>query len=252
MARERTTAQTGAQQGTGMDATASTASTTSSQSRSRRQGQQGQDESMVDQAKDTAHELASQAQEKVGEQVRSGVSAGKSRAANALGSVAQSLLMSSQQLRAQDQDGMSRYVERAANKVEQLSDYMQNTSPGEMADRVEQFARREPGLFLGGAFALGFLGARFLKSSRRDQEQQRWQGGAYRGTSQQRGGMYYGDYGASTGTGLTDREVSPPIGRDVDLASPRSASSLGTSESTRDSGLGSPSTTWGSEGPDRY
>lgn len=147
---------------------------------------------------------------------------------------------------------MSRYVERAANRVEQLADYVQNTSPGEMTDRVEQFARREPALFLGGAFAVGFLGARFLKSSRRDQERERWQGAgaAYPGASRQRE-AYSGGYGVGANTGLTDREITPPIGRDVDITEPRSTSPLGTDESTLGSGLGSPPA-WGPEGPERY
>ena len=34
-----------------------------------------------------------------------------------------------------------------------------------MVTQVEQYARRQPAIFLGGAFALGLLGARFLKSS---------------------------------------------------------------------------------------
>jgi hypothetical protein len=34
-----------------------------------------------------------------------------------------------------------------------------------MVRNVEDFARRQPALFIGGAFMLGLLGARFLKSS---------------------------------------------------------------------------------------
>jgi len=134
---------------------------------------QTQGGSMMDEAKDKAQAIASQAQDKMTEQLDAGVRKGKNRAAGALGSVAQSLVFSSQQLREQDQHGMSRYAERAAQKVEQLAGYMQNTNVSEMTDRVESFARREPALFLGGAFALGLLGARFLKSSREAQMQRR-------------------------------------------------------------------------------
>src|SRR5918911_4028667 len=121
----------------------------------------------VEQAKDKAQELASRAQEKAGEQVESGLARGKSRAAEALGGVAQSLRLSSQHLRDQNQEGTGRYVEKAAQQVERLSSYLQNRDVGEVIDEVEDFARRQPALFLGGAFALGLLGARFLKSSRR-------------------------------------------------------------------------------------
>src|SRR5918911_4191915 len=128
---------------------------------------QEQDAGVVEQAKDKAQELVGQAQQKAGEQVESGLARGKSRAAEALGGVAQSLRLSSQHLRDQNQEGTGRYVEKAAQQVERLSSYLQNRDVGEVIDEVEDFARRQPALFLGGAFALGLLGARFLKSSRR-------------------------------------------------------------------------------------
>jgi hypothetical protein len=36
-----------------------------------------------------------------------------------------------------------------------------------LIDDVEDFARREPAVFIGGAIAIGLVAARFLKSSRR-------------------------------------------------------------------------------------
>jgi hypothetical protein len=141
--------------------TATGAATSKSQTRQAESGG-----GMGDEASNATGGLADRAQEKVTEQVRAGVNKGTNRAADALGSVAQSLLFSSQQLREQDRGTIGNYVERAANKVEQLADYVQNTNASQMAERVEGFARREPALFLGGAFALGLVGARFLKSSR--------------------------------------------------------------------------------------
>jgi len=51
--------------------------------------------------------------------------------------------------------------------MERVSNYLQRTDVAELVDGVEDFARREPLLFVGGAFALGLLGARFLKSTQR-------------------------------------------------------------------------------------
>jgi hypothetical protein len=123
------------------------------------------------QAKDKAQQLASQAQEQTTKQVESGLAKGKNQAAETLSGVAQSLRFSSQQLREQNQGGVSRYTERAADQVERLSNYLQSADATEIVDRVEDFARRQPALFLGGAFTLGLLGARFLKSSRRREGQ---------------------------------------------------------------------------------
>jgi hypothetical protein len=156
-----------------------TTSAATSKSQTRQAGSGG---AMVDETRDTTSGLANRAQEKVTEQVRAGVNKGTNRAADTLGSVAQSLLVSSQQLRDQDRGTIGDYVERAANKVEQLADYVQNTNASQFAERVEGFARREPALFLGGAFALGLVGARFLKSSRQP-PQRRPESPAYQTTS---------------------------------------------------------------------
>lgn len=219
MAKQRTSAQTGADRGTGADAMSR------STSQQEMQGDTGQ--SMMDQAKDKAQQLADKAQTEATQQVKSGVATGKNRAADALGGVAQSLLYSSQQLRDQDQPKVSQYAERAAHKVDELAKYLRNTSPGEMADRVEDFARREPALFLGGLFAVGFIGARFLKSSRQGRSgSEEWRQRSWRGPRPglygEYGGRPYGEpsYGGQRAPGEPiEREVpisTPP--RDVDRA----------------------------------
>ncbi|HEY9515791.1 MAG TPA: hypothetical protein VIQ74_08945, partial [Gemmatimonadaceae bacterium] len=147
------------------------------------------------------------------------------------------------------------YVEKAANRVEQLADYVQNTDASEMADRFENFARREPGIFLGGAFTLGLLGARFIKSSRRGQRQ--YQGGTpYQGAYVPAGQEYSSSRGA-----VSDREVPlPPTQRDYDVVG-RETRIVGTAGTT---GTDNPSagpdanptirktSPLGSEDPERY
>jgi len=63
--------------------------------------------------------------------------------------------------------------------------------------------RREPALFLGGAFALGLLGARFLKSSRKGEQ-------TYRAPHTPRPSMASEQFSRPRET-LSDREV--PISR---------------------------------------
>ena len=172
---------------------------------------QEQSGGVVEQAKDKAQELASQAQQKAGEQVQSGLARGKSRAAETLGGVAQSLRLSSQHLREQNQEGTGRYVEKAAQQVERLSSYLQNKDVGEVIDEVEDFARRQPALFLGGAFALGLLGARFLKSSRRGQaETAGSEYLAYRGVGAQTRRAYGASVGERDVTGLREAAGTVP------------------------------------------
>ncbi len=63
----------------------------------------------------------------------------------------------------------SNYTNTLADKVGQVSDYVGNKDLGEMMKDAEDLAHRNPALFLGGAFALGVVAARFLKSTNSNQ-----------------------------------------------------------------------------------
>ncbi len=63
----------------------------------------------------------------------------------------------------------AKYSESVASQVEQFSRYLEKKDLRDVANDVERFARRNPAVFLGGAFALGLLAARFLKSANPNQ-----------------------------------------------------------------------------------
>jgi len=126
----------------------------------------GQVKETVGQVADQAQQAAGQVVDQARQQVSSRLVGQKDRAAEGLTSVAQALRQTSQQLRAQDQQAVTGYIESAASQVERVSNYLKHNDLGGLIDDVEQFARRQPALFLGGTFVLGLLGARFLKSSR--------------------------------------------------------------------------------------
>jgi hypothetical protein len=56
-------------------------------------------------------------------------------------------------------------ADRLAETTERLATNLEGKDLDQIVDEVEQFARRQTALFLGGAFALGLVAARFLKSS---------------------------------------------------------------------------------------
>ena len=114
---------------------------------------------------DPARRAISSVAGEAGSKVASSLDAQKSKAAEGLGSVAQALRQTSDQLRDKDQGPLHQYVASAADQVERFSGYLRSKNVNEMVSEIEQFARRQPALFLGGAFMLGLLGARFLKSS---------------------------------------------------------------------------------------
>ena len=120
------------------------------------------------QAKEKVREFASKAKQQTTEKAQERLDVGKGRAADALGHVAESLRLSTQYLNESNQHRTGRYLERAGEQVDRLSSYVQSADLRQMLSETERFARRQPALFLGGAFVLGLLGARFLKSSADD------------------------------------------------------------------------------------
>jgi hypothetical protein len=100
--------------------------------------------------------------------------------------VAHALKASAHDLEQRDKAYVARYVEQAAGSIEQFAATLQRQELGDLARQVEDFARRQPALFIGGSVAAGFALARFLKSSAERREREEGPGGmAYRGPSSQ-------------------------------------------------------------------
>jgi hypothetical protein len=89
----------------------------------------------------------------------------KDKATQGLGTVASAVRESTQNLRSQQHDVAARYVEQAADQIERFSSRLREKDVMELLSDAQQLARRRPALFVGAAFALGLIGARFLKSS---------------------------------------------------------------------------------------
>ncbi len=115
----------------------------------------------IDQAKEAVSQVADQAQSKV----KSRLGEGKDRVADNIDHVVTALRQSSEKIQGQDNDMIGRYVGTAANKLNDISNYVRHNDVDQIVREVEGFARREPAIALGGAFAVGLILARFLKSS---------------------------------------------------------------------------------------
>jgi hypothetical protein len=89
----------------------------------------------------------------------------KTRATEALRGVVAALRQGSQPLRENDQAMLADYAGKAADQLEQFSTRVRERDLTELMDDAKRFARRQPALFVGAAFAAGVLAARFLKSS---------------------------------------------------------------------------------------
>lgn len=89
----------------------------------------------------------------------------KDRATDSLGSLARAVRDTSQPLRNNQQEAIAQYVERAADQIERFSTRLRERDIKELFNDVQGYARRQPAVFIGAAFAAGLLAARFLKSS---------------------------------------------------------------------------------------
>jgi hemerythrin superfamily protein/ElaB/YqjD/DUF883 family membrane-anchored ribosome-binding protein len=85
--------------------------------------------------------------------------------ASQLGGVAAALHKTARQLGEEDQGGMAQYVDQAATGLERFSQSLRERNLSSLVGQVEDFARQQPVAFIGTAALVGFLAARFLKSS---------------------------------------------------------------------------------------
>src|SRR5215213_10218050 len=121
----------------------------------------GQGTEISGQAQDQAMKLVDTARQ----QATSQLGTQQQRLAGTLTTVATALHQASREMRNQDEGPIADYVDSAANQVEQFANTLREQALEQVITTTTQFARRQPALFLGAAFALGFAATRFIKSS---------------------------------------------------------------------------------------
>lgn len=130
----------------------------------------------------------------------------KDRATSGIGSVASAVRQTMQPLRDSQQETMAHYVEQAAGQLDRFSNALKQKDVNELLGDAQRFARRNPAIFIGSAFAIGLVAARFFKSSSdRDtygnygRDWRRGEGGESMGGYRSSGSMYEGGYGRGAG-----------------------------------------------------
>lgn len=139
--------------------------------------QTGSSDLRVESAKETAKGFYDQAKSTAGQAFGAATKRAtevldeqKGTVASGLTTVADSIKQVGESLNATEENNKitetaAKYTNSLAERIENISGYFERKDVREMARDVENFARRYPAYFVGGAFALGFLAARFLKSS---------------------------------------------------------------------------------------
>jgi hypothetical protein len=126
----------------------------------------------LEQTKDAVVDSAQQLKDKVtsvGQDLKgrtqSVVEDGKSKVTSSLDGIASVLGRTTEELQSTELGQLAPYGERLQNLTQSFSDYLKDAKASDLLHDAEALARRQPALFLGGAFALGLIAARFLKSS---------------------------------------------------------------------------------------
>ena len=115
---------------------------------------------VVGQATSTLQQARDRASSSLGES--------KGQFADQFGTIAEALRRTTEHLRSEDQQRIAGITETVARQVDQVANYLGTRMPRAMRTDLENLARRQPAIVLGGALMLGLIGARFLKSSQRD------------------------------------------------------------------------------------
>lgn len=121
---------------------------------------------------------------------------GLDQAATGVASVAESIRRVSADMETQ-QPQIADLASTAADQAEALAGYLRENDVRQIIGNVESFARRQPLLFLGGAFVLGMAASRFIKAA----------GG--QGQGQQHGSGYRPAYGPTSHNGAEWSATGP-------------------------------------------
>ena len=109
---------------------------------------------------DAARNLASNAKDKV----EQAVTQRKSLSADYFGSLAQATGQAAQAFDS-DLPQAAQYIRQASEQIQGFADTVRARDVRELVGDVQEFARKQPTLFFGGAVILGFAALRFLKSA---------------------------------------------------------------------------------------
>ncbi len=129
---------------------------------------------VINQVKESTGDVAGKAYNFAAEKATSKIDEQKTNLAQGLSSVADNIHQMGDSLRG-DEDpygiakAAAKYGDTLADQVAKISGYLEKKDLRGLVGDVEDFAHRNPALFLGAAFAIGIGAARFLKSGNSNQ-----------------------------------------------------------------------------------
>lgn len=89
----------------------------------------------------------------------------KQRATEELDALAHATRETTKQLRSDQHEMVAYYLDKAADQLQTVAESIRRKDLNDIVRDVQNVARRQPALVIGGGFVAGMLAARFLKSS---------------------------------------------------------------------------------------
>jgi hypothetical protein len=122
---------------------------------------------LVDAMRERVGPLAEQVKEKASTVTQQQMTS----AAEGLESVAGAVNVVGERLRENHLGELSQYTDLATEQIEKAAAWLRTTTPEEIAHDIEDYAKKQPAVFVAGALALGLIGVRFLRSASQDDSQ---------------------------------------------------------------------------------
>jgi len=135
-------------------------------------------QSPTEQVKERVQEVAGQAKGQTREQLRTQINQRSTHAGEQVSSAATAMRRTSENLRGEGSDGAAKVLDGLAERGEQLGSYLSRADGDQILRDVEDVARKQPWLFVGGSAVVGFLASRFMKAS----SSSRYQGSGSKGS----------------------------------------------------------------------
>jgi hypothetical protein len=120
---------------------------------------------------DTMRERVGPIAEQVKEQAAAITQQQMTSAAEGLESAAGAVNAVGDRLRESNLGDLSHYTDQAADQIEKAAAWLRTTTPEEIARNVEDFAKKQPEVFIAGALALGLTGLRLLRGTSQDSDE---------------------------------------------------------------------------------
>jgi ElaB/YqjD/DUF883 family membrane-anchored ribosome-binding protein len=121
--------------------------------------------SLADEATERVHETAHDVKSRAREQLRMQLAERSTQVGEQTASAATAMRRASSQLREDGNERVAGIVDAVADRGQKLGQYLRDADGEHLLNDIEEFARRQPWVMVGGSAVIGFLGSRFIKAS---------------------------------------------------------------------------------------